>query len=214
MVNYIISGVFAILLLITGFIAYEHFTAAEYSMATDEIETFFDPIQNDVSDVILPDMTFGKVTHSFVAKAEYIISGELVSSRRYRSGYMSDLSPWDYAIIWGVVPSLKEYLKFNQVVRYCLFSYKSDAPIDPEYILAHMSNNHLIPTTKNIRKALKKGRKGDKVVLEGYLVFVSSHSPKRGSSNWNSSLTRSDKSDGACEIIYLTKLRINDKVYE
>lgn len=127
---------------------------------------------------------------------------------------MSWLSPYDYAIIWGKAPEYLPYLKFDQIVRFCLFEYKNGAPIDIEYLSAHMSNNHLIPSTLNLRRAFSTAKKKDLVSIDGFLVYVSSTDKQNRSSTWNSSLSRDDKGNGACEIIYVTRLRINDKVYE
>ena len=126
---------------------------------------------------------------------------------------MSWLSPYDYAIIWGNAPSYLPYLKFDQIVRFCLFKLKSDSPVDATYLNSHMGNNHLIPATVNIRKALSKARKKDLVVIEGYLVSVLAKDRKNRIYTWKSSLSRDDKGNGACEIIYVTSLRIDERIY-
>ena len=159
-------------------------------------------------------MTIPNVKFFFTPQAKYKLSGLLVSTHRYVKGFWSKLSPWDYAVCWGNVPEMFPYVKFHQVSRFCLFRSNGNVPIDVSYILRHMSNNHMIPSNKNIRRALKHGRKGQKVEIEGYLVYVAANVKKHGSLNWNSSITRDDDGNGACEIIYVTKLRLDDKVYE
>lgn len=214
MLNKIIIAVFIILLSIVIYLVYDQFTEAEYSLATEAIDTFWDPEQTNIENIALPTIIHGKTRFFCTALATYKHRGQIVSTRRYRKGYMSDLSPWDYATVWGIVPSLLEHLKFKQMIRYCLFEYKYGAPLDPEYVQSHMANNHLIPSTENIRRALSSGKKGDKVILEGYLVNVQAFGAKGSTGIWKSSLVRTDKGGGACEIIYLTKLQINDKIYE
>ena len=72
----------------------------------------------------------------------------------------------------------------------------------PKYI----SNNHIIPSNKKIAKALKYIKKGDFIELEGYLVDANidfwqiTH-------YWESSTTRNDTGDGACEVIYVTSIK-------
>ena len=49
--------------------------------------------------------------------------------------------------------------------------------------------------------------------LTGFLVAV--HGAKGGQSwDWNSSLSREDRGDGSCEIMYLTRLKTEGRVYE
>jgi hypothetical protein len=172
-----------------------------------------DPIQTPDT-TFLPPLLLRGTRYFFTVKASYSLSGMIVSTRRYPSGFMSILSPYDYATIWGKVPDYLSYIKFNQVVRYCLFSYDLASPVDKDYIQKHMANNHMIPATANLRKALKLAKKDDLVQIDGYLVYVMANMRKRGVATWNSSLTRDDGGAGACEIIYVQKLRINDKVYE
>ncbi len=213
MVDKIIVAVFVIMLVVSAFFGYSYLTAPEYETAYEAIDYSKDPVQTPLPDYALPALIKGQYTIFFSLKAEYRIAGVVVSTRRYRGGIMNWLSPYDYSIVWGSVPSQLQYLKFRQMIRFCMFSYQHGAPIDPEYIGNHFSNNHMIPANKNIRKALKLARKGDLVEVEGYLSYVTVKGKKGFSSTWNSSLVRTDKGNGACEIIYVNALRINDRVY-
>ncbi len=195
---------------------YQVLTAPEESDESDlnPIETYLDPIQTNSEGLELPVMNFGSRIVSFDTKAQYKIAGVLVSKRRYIRGFMSDVSPWDYALAWKAVPELQKYIKFDQIMRFCLFSIDPDSPVNVTYVSHHFSNNHLIPASKNLRKALKLAKKGKKIELTGYLVNVKAKQPGKSTILWKSSLTRTDEGNGACEIIYLTRLRIDDKVYE
>ncbi|MFA6911255.1 MAG: hypothetical protein WCQ59_09065, partial [Candidatus Cloacimonadaceae bacterium] len=66
----------------------------------------------------------------------------------------------------------------------------------------------------NLRKAMGRVKKKDQVLIDGFLVNVISTDRKNRIGNWTSSLTREDTGNGACEIIYVTRLRINNDVYE
>ena len=178
------------------------------------IDTRLDPVQVTDTLTTLPRMKLGSSTFFFNVKAQYQLKGLVVSTRHYIKGFASRLSPYDFATVWGDVPNHLPYLHFNQIVRYCLFTYRSGAPINKYYVLQHMANNHMIPSNTNIRRALKMAHKGDVVQIDGYLVWVMGNLKDRGTTNWNSSLRRDDSGDGACEIIYVTKLQINDQVYE
>ena len=84
-------------------------------------------------------------------------------------------------------------------------------PIDKIYI--NSANNHIIPATKNLEKLILQIDKYSIVHFEGYLVKVFGIY-KGGSVNWNSSLSRSDKGNHACEVFYVNKIIYNSKVYE
>lgn len=216
MINRIIVAVCLIIVLGTGYYFYSTMTAPIFTMAEPDggIDYALEPFQEASPDSFIPLIENKGNRFTLTPKASYRISGMVVSTKHYLRGYMDWLSPFDYALIWGKAPEYLPYLKFDQVVRFCLFNLKSDAPVDVAYISAHMSNNHMIPSTPNIRKALAKARKKDLVTVEGFLVYVLAQDNKQRFGNWNSSLTREDKGNGACEIIYVTKLRINDRIYE
>ena len=172
------------------------------------------PEQDNEDVMALPVLTFGKSIVRFETKAGYSIYGQLAAKKRYHKGLMSNVSPYDYALIWGDLPKMQDKIKFRQVVRYCLFNYEYGSGVDPAYVQLHMSNNHLIPATKNLRRALAKARKGDLIKIEGYLVDVVAYQDGRNISHWRTSTEREDIGEGACEIIYVTSLRINDTIYQ
>ena len=178
------------------------------------IDTSSDPVQKADTTTMLPPMKYGSSTFFFNVKAQYQLSALIVHTKRYYSGPFGWLAPWDYAACWGKVEEWLPYLNFSQVGRFCTYKYQNPSPVDVEYVQCHMSNNHMIPSTLNIRRALHLTRKGDKVIVTGYLVWVMANLKKYGTTNWNSSLVRTDKGDGACEILYVTKLQINDRVYQ
>jgi hypothetical protein len=204
------------LVVATAFLLFRSFNAPVSILADpdDIIDISSDPIQTADIDTIIPGIVLSGSHFSITPKARYKISGMLISKRRYLRGYMSRLSPFDYALIWGKVPQYLDYLKFDQIVRFCLFKYKKGLPISIEYIGNHLSNNHLIPSTKNIRKALGKAKKEDLIILDGYLVKVFGKDKKGRTTSWSSSMNRTDDGNGACEIIYVTRLRINNDIYE
>ncbi len=178
------------------------------------IKVQYTPRQSSVEGVSIPAIKIGGNDVYLFPIANYDISSVLVSKRRYRSGFMCKLSPWDYALVWGDVPQYLDYLDFDQIIRYCLFTARADSPIDPGYVQVHMSNNHLIPANKNVRRALPLARVGDKIKIEGYLVYVEAIARSGCVTKWQSSTSRTDTGYGACEIIYVTSLRIGDKIYQ
>ncbi len=59
-----------------------------------------------------------------------------------------------------------------------------------------------------------KVKKSDLVRIEGFLVNVTGVDAKNRVINWKTSTTREDTGNGACEIIYVSKLRLNNNIYE
>lgn len=208
----VIMLVLGVMAVIGIYVIYNELTAPRSTLDSTALDFYPDPLQTSADSVVLPPMQRGKVKFLFTPKASYSITATLVSKRSYFGGPMNWLSPMDYALVWGSVNHLLDKIKFRQVVRFCL--YRTKEALDPAYINRHVSNNHLIPSTPNLRKALRKARKGNVVKLDGYLVYVTALREGQVMTNWNSSLTRTDDGNGACEIIYLTRLQIGDKVYE
>ncbi len=198
------------------YMAFVWFTAPVSSTASPEDSLFIysDPLQTPVNSEYIPEIKHDGYRVLLNAKARYRLDGVLVSKRGYRGGIMNWLAPWDYGMIWGAVIEQQKFIQFRQVVRFMLYRYSPEAPVSMPYISSHSSNSHLIPANPNIRKALGKARKKATVRIEGYLVEVTVIKGPKLFSSWNSSLTRLDTGNGACEIIYVTRLRIGNKVYE
>ena len=65
----------------------------------------------------------------------------------------------------------------------------------------------MIPADDEIEALLKKVKTHDYVEIEGYLVKINAKTKNGGRFWWNSSTTRSDDGDGACELIYVTGIK-------
>ena len=52
---------------------------------------------------------------------------------------------------------------------------------------------------------LRNVKEGDYIKIEGYLVYLY-YSNEDGRGEWTSSLTRTDRGDGACEVIYVKNI--------
>ena len=83
-----------------------------------------------------------------------------------------------------------------------------------EYATSHGSNNHIIPANEAILRAVDRHVKvHDRIVLEGYLVNVEGKNTEQRIS-MKTSLSREDGGRGACEIIYVTRLQVENEIYE
>jgi hypothetical protein len=182
---------------------------------TEEIDMYRDPLQtpHPSGEPIIKEIKNGHL--SLTPVAGYRVSGVMVGKKAYDSGWESQISPLDLAIVWGklVEPAYDKYIEYWQNNRWYFFRYKEASPFDHSYVVTHSGNHHAIPANYNVRKALESVRKNDKVTLEGYLVNVKG--TYRGKAVfWNTSLSRNDTGNGSCELLYVFKVRIDTRVYE
>jgi hypothetical protein len=66
---------------------------------------------------------------------------------------------------------------------------------------------HMVPADAAIRGRLQDIRRGDIVRVRGYLVDVDHES----GFHWRTSLSREDSGNGACELIYVERIQIEQR---
>lgn len=147
----------------------------------------------------------------------YDIEGLVVHTHNYTGVDVGDaLSPVDLALAWGDVAARNTSIDFHwdQMNRYLTWEIYSYADIDKvggkDYINSHCSNNHIIPADSNIKKAVKKIRRGDHVRLKGYLVNIYAEKDNGRYFEWNTSSTREDSGAHSCEVFYVTEVEMLD----
>jgi hypothetical protein len=137
--------------------------------------------------------------------ASYDIQARVVHCERYRWDAVSDLSPLDVGVAWGVM-SDETYLghvAFSNYGRTLNWrSAEDDWPTGAEECLANM---HMLPATDLVRERLLNLKPGQIMRARGYLVEVlrTPHYP------WTSSLSRADTGQGACEIMWVESLTVS-----
>ena len=173
-----------------------------------------DPIQTDA---------IGKEKFSswgFDIEIEYLyaydIEGLVTHTRRYFGFGLADvLSPMDVGLAWGKVAEFNDRIDFHWDHNDRQLTAKADSYAEilrlggEAYFYTHFSNNHLIPADGDVRRSIKKIRRGDHIRLKGYLVDVTG---KRWGKEtlWESSVSRSDRGQHACEVIYVTEVEFID----
>jgi hypothetical protein len=182
---------------------------------SDKIDTSHDPIQTSYQcdEPMIREIKNGQL--SIIPVAGYRISGVVVSREFYSNDWESKISPMDLTIVWGKLaePDFDRYITYRQRNRWYFYTYQSGSPFDHSFVISHSGNNHIIPANENIHEAIKTIKKKDKVVLEGFLVNLKG-TYKGQMVTWNTSLSRTDTGNGSCELFYVTKVRIDTKVYE
>lgn len=168
------------------------------------------PVQTETSGLI--EKTVGGYDVSFELKASYVITGLVVETHYYFPHKIENkLSRFDFGIVWGslLAEDIDKYMSFkndgNRFLKYRYLNELTEKLGGKEAVINSLSNNHMIHSDETILKQLRNVKEGDYIKIEGYLVYVTMRG-KNSKSTWNSSLSRTDHGDGACEIIYVTNI--------
>lgn len=157
------------------------------------------PVQKAATAVSLPPVEGWHLS----AVAEYRLRARVLGTKRYHSGFGSDLVPVDVAVGWGRMSdqSVLDQFKLSMSNRFFFYEW-SDAPaIPPEEIMRSAANNHVIAANDAVRKTIRSLVPGHIVTMSGYLVNATGP----GGEAWNTSLRRDDTGNGACEVFYVTE---------
>jgi hypothetical protein len=143
-------------------------------------------------------------------RARYEVAAVVAGAERYLFDTTAFLSPVDLVLTWGELPREPYHgrVSYAQMTRYYFWSTPS-SELDLRYIEAHSANTHLIPANDNLRRAVLAVGAGDAVRLRGLLVDASA----AGGLTWRSSLSRGDTGPGACELLYVQEVQVDDRVY-
>lgn len=149
---------------------------------------------------------FSVAGYRITPAAEFSLQARVLSAERYRMGREADLSPVDLALGWGPMSDsgVLDRLQISQGNRFYFYRWSDRPPIPLSDIVEHSANMHMIPASDNIRRRLETVRAGQLVALSGYLVRVQAPDGWR----WNSSMTRSDSGNGACELVWVKDLTV------
>lgn len=141
-------------------------------------------------------------------RASFDIRARVLSAEPYYFRRESDLSPLDLALGWGVMSdqAVLDRIDISQSSRWYRTRYQLPPPVPERMIISSSSNMHMIPATAGIGRSLKKLRIGDVIQIRGYLVDVDHESGWY----WRTSMSRTDTGNGACEIVYVESLIVEN----
>jgi len=139
--------------------------------------------------------------------ANFEIHAKVLSKEDYSYGREADLSPTDLALGWGRMSdeSVLGHLSVSQSSRWYRWE-TSELPIPRREIEVSSANMHMIPRDEEVASALKEVHIGEIVRLRGKLVSVNASDGW----HWVSSLSRTDTGGGACELVYLEEIKIEE----
>lgn len=176
-----------------------------------------EPVQTELKKTDETGTSFKKA--GFDCKLTYLykydVDALVVSAQDYTGiGVQDQLSPKDLALAWGKVAETNTLIDYqwDQSNRF-VFWYVDSGDLlasvgGVEGVTKCCSNNHIIPADSTVKSQLKKVRKGDHIQLHGYLVSVEGSKSSGETFTWNSSTSRTDDGNGACEVIYTTSISI------
>lgn len=159
------------------------------------------PLQQPVEDA--PHLIKPGVTIKPLAK--FSLSARVLARADYRWDFGADLIPTDLALGWGRMSdsAVLDKVAISQSGRFYYWRV-SQFPIPEHEIVESSANMHLIPSTREIERAIEHSRIGDVVRFDGYLVEADWPDGKK----WISSLTRSDSGAGSCELVWVEHFEI------
>jgi hypothetical protein len=142
---------------------------------------------------------------SITPLADFTLTARVLSRADYSWDRSAVLSPTDLAFGWGRMSDSTVIAKLDvsQSGRWYHYHWSTqDPPIPLDEIIRSSANMHMIPADDSVRASLRGVRPGDIVHLEGELIEAHG----KDGSVWRSSMTREDTGDGACEVVYVTRL--------
>jgi hypothetical protein len=144
--------------------------------------------------------------YQFRPLARFRVEARVLGVERYRVGREAELAPLDFALGWGPMSDDKilNRLSISQGNRYYYYSWKDQPPIPQTQIVAHSANMHMIPADSEVEQLLGRVRVGQVVKLSGNLVAIRATDGWQ----WQSSLSRHDTGNGACELVWVKEVQI------
>jgi hypothetical protein len=142
--------------------------------------------------------------YNFHPSARFELTALVLSTERYWFDSSSAISPVDLMLGWGPMSDSRilNKLEISQGGRFGYWS-ANPFPLSFDQLNNNSSNMHMIPSSDEIASLLKSLRRNDLIFLRGYLVSVN----RPDGWHWNSSTSRTDKGDGACEVVWVEELQ-------
>lgn len=144
--------------------------------------------------------------YTFTSLAEIELEARVLHTKRYRFGREADTSKYDLALGWGPMSDqwVIDQLKFSQSGRWYYFKADGTPPIAPSVMLDNSANFHTVAETEAILDTIAGLRPGHLISLKGQLVRINTNDGWK----WQSSLSRTDRGGGSCELIWVEAIEI------
>jgi hypothetical protein len=178
----------------------------------DPAITETEPVQ-ELSNGRVFTTTIKGYTYTLTPKATYEIAGLVVSQHRgdalFNLGHKADPGNIkDVCVVWGEAVSNGSYRKVKFTSGEFTCSYSWSGIVTPPFNPEKASNNHLIPASSAIARRIQAIHIGDQIRMTGLLVDYTVTKDGQAIFTRQTSLTRGDTGNGACEILYVTDLAV------
>ena len=163
-----------------------------------------EPAQSD-----LPAKPLGEVHgYHLTAVAAYAVNARVLHTKHYWA-QANDLVPYDVALGWGPMSDqgVLDRLEISQANRFFFYEWRDQPPLPLSEIICHAANNHIIAANPTVASTVKRLRRGQFVQMRGYLV----NATRADGFHWNTSVTRTDNGNGACELFYVEDIAVSDE---
>jgi hypothetical protein len=160
-----------------------------------------DPMQSGITP---DDVPFDDGKFHLKPLAHFALDARVLHRKIYRYDRPAALVPVDLAVGWGPMSdqAVLDHLTITQSMRFFWYEWQHQPPINPNEIVSHATNLHLIPSTPAIESQCESLRTGELIHLRGLLVEATG--PEIGT--WRSSLSRTDTGNGACELVWVEEI--------
>ena len=145
---------------------------------------------------------------TLTARANYQITGRILSRERYHFDALADLVPEDLALGWGPMSDnrILRSVDISQSNRFYYWRVPMPAPLSRDAIITHSANTHVIPRDSLVARQLSQLRTGQVVTLSGELVDGA-----RDDGMWiHTSMVRNDTGPGACEVMLVSSVTLEE----
>ena len=214
--------------------------ASVTSYTQQEINIYQEPIQIEPSSQEpFAYYAHNKVEYDIVPMADYSISALIAAKntnlwlRGIMNSYFDDVALIDFGLLCGEIatPETLKHIRFQS--KKILDGARQLRPIPTlgnswqdvddyfksknlsfDYFSSHMSHVHIIPANDNIMSALMRAKKMDKIKLDGYLVDLYNKGDLIKTSLSRTDTNPTSRGNGACEIMYVRRVQIGNKIYE
>ena len=145
---------------------------------------------------------------TLATRAHFDITARVLSRKDYSRGDGGDLVPIDLALGWGRMSdsAVLAHIEISQSNRF-YYWHVQEFPIPRREIETSSANMHMIPADPGVKRQLERVRTGQVIHLQGFLVDAS----RPGGWRWNTSMTRNDTGAGACELIYVESVDVEQE---
>lgn len=206
----------------------------------EQINIYQEPVQTEPSST-KPFVFYSKSKdeYNIIPMADYSISAMVVAKntnlwlRGIMNSYFDNVALIDLGLLCGDVAELEtlKYVRFQS--KKILSSARELRPIPTfgnswrevndyfesknlslDYFSSHMSHVHIIPANDNIMSALMRLKIKDSIKLDGYLVDLYYDGQFSRTSLSRSDTNPTSRGNGACEVMYVSRVQIGNKIYQ